>query len=175
VVPGPRREASTASAGDEGHREAACGIDRTWTRPPPGAETGATTSMAAPKGASGAGTEADLSASQEARANQAPGPTTQAEPRPARPARAGRRGGREGILRRGRGPHFDRNPVRALPLHRRRLPGPGYRPPPRRLGEPRPRRGNDHLPRPGSQRLHRVVGRRRSDGARSARGLGGDP
>jgi hypothetical protein len=39
VVPGARREASTASLSDEGPRKAPCGIDRTRTCQPPDAET----------------------------------------------------------------------------------------------------------------------------------------
>jgi hypothetical protein len=53
VVPGARREASTASASDEGHREAPCGIDRTRACQPAGGETSPTASIAAPGGAPG--------------------------------------------------------------------------------------------------------------------------
>jgi hypothetical protein len=82
VVPGVRREVSTASASDERHREAPCGIARTRTYQPPAVETGPTPSIAAPEGALSAGTEADPSASQGAQAAQAPGLAQQAAPRP---------------------------------------------------------------------------------------------
>jgi len=80
VVPGARREASTASASDEGNREALCGIDRTRTCQPPSGETGPTASIAAPGGAPSAGTEVDPSASQGAQAAPAPGLAQQAAP-----------------------------------------------------------------------------------------------
>ncbi len=81
VVPGARLEANTASASDEGHREAPCGIDRTRTCQPPGGETGPTASIAAPEGgAPSAGTKADPSASQGTEAARAPGLAQQAAP-----------------------------------------------------------------------------------------------
>jgi len=82
VVPGARRKTSTATTNDEGHWEAPCGINSTRTCQPPGGETGATASIAAPGRTPGAGIEVDPSASLGAKAAPAPVLPQQAAPSP---------------------------------------------------------------------------------------------
>jgi hypothetical protein len=81
VVPGARLETSTASATDEGCREAPCTLDPTWTCQPLDAKTVPKTSITIPIEALSEG--ADPSSSKGARAAQAPGLAQQATPRPA--------------------------------------------------------------------------------------------
>ena len=87
VVPGARRVARTASAGEEGNQEAPCAIGRSRTCRPPEVEAGSVSRIPETERTSNAGTEADSSASHSAQANQAPGPTQQVVPRPVPSAR----------------------------------------------------------------------------------------
>ena len=66
------------------------------------------------------------------------------------------------LLRRERNARVDRHPVRALPLHRRRLVRARHRPPARRLGQPRSRTSaRSSRSRPTSRRVRQAARRRR--------------
>ena len=90
----------------------------------------------------------------------------------ARPAQAQCGGRADRQVRRRRPDHLAGDPMRPMPLERRRLVRTRHRQAPGRLGQPRPERRRHRLARAESQAFHRSAARRRGHRQASARELG---